>query len=293
MTAVLLRRLVRLLVVCFGISLITFLLLHLSGDPVAMILPEATEADRAILRETLGLNRPLLVQYGSFIGRAVQGDFGQSFFHRVPALPLVIERMPTTLLLTFCALALAVCIAIPAGILTAVKRYSFIDHLATLLVLLGQSMPVFWTGIMLILLFAVAWNLLPASGWDTWSSTVLPAITLGAFQAPLFLRISRSAMLEVQGLKEHVVIIKHALKNAAIPIVTVLGLQFGILLSGAVVTETVFAIPGTGRLIVRAIGQLDFPVVQAGVMTLALIIVLINFVVDLLYLYLNPQVRIS
>jgi len=304
MTAVLLRRLLRLLVVCAGISLITFLLLHLSGDPVAMILPEATEADRAVLRETLGLNRPLLVQYGSFIRRAAQGDFGQSFFHRAPALPLVIERLPTTLLLTFFALALAVCIAIPAGILTAVKRYSLFDHLATISVLLGQSMPVFVTGILLILLFAVAWNLLPASGWDTWASTILPAITLGTFQAPLFLRISRSSMLEVlgldyvrtaraKGLTEWLVVVKHALKNAAIPIVTVIGLQFGVLLGGAVVTETVFAIPGTGRLIVRAIGQLDFPVVQAGVMTLSLLIVAINFVVDLLYLYLNPQVRIT
>ena len=158
MTVVVLRRLLRLLVVCCGISLITFLLLHLSGDPVAMILPEATEADRATLRETLGLNRPILVQYGSFIGRAVQGDFGMSFFHRSPALPLVFERMPTTLLLTFFAMALAVGIAIPAGILTAVKRHSLVDHLATLLVLLGQSMPVFWTGIMLMLLFAVAWT---------------------------------------------------------------------------------------------------------------------------------------
>ena len=304
MTAVLLRRLVRLLVVCLGISLITFLLLHLSGDPVAMILPEATDADRAVLRETLGLNRPLFVQYGAFIGRAVQGDFGQSFLHRAPALPLVIERLPTTLLLTFFALALAVCIAIPAGILTAVKRYSLFDHLATVGVLLGQSMPVFWTGIMLILLFAVAWNLLPASGWDTWASTILPAVTLGTFQAPLFLRISRSSMLEVlgldyvrtaraKGLTEWLVIVKHALKNAAIPIVTVIGLQFGVLLGGAVVTETVFAIPGTGRLIVRAIGQLDFPVVQAGVMTLSLLIVVINFVVDMLYVYLNPQVRIT
>lgn len=304
MTAVLVRRLLRLLVVCFGISLVTFMLLHLSGDPVAAILPEATEADRAVLREMLGLNRPLLVQYGSFIARAVRGDFGQSFFHRSPALPLVIERMPTTLLLTLLALTLAVCIAIPAGILTAVKPYSLFDHLATVTVLLGQSMPVFWTGIMLMLLFAVAWNVLPASGWDTWSSTVLPAITLGTFQAPLFLRISRSAMLEVlgldyvrtaraKGLREWAVIIKHALKNAAIPIVTVIGLQFGVLLGGAVVTESVFAIPGTGRLILRAIGQLDFPIVQAGVMTLALFIVLINFVVDLLYIYLNPQVRIS
>jgi ABC-type dipeptide/oligopeptide/nickel transport system permease component len=304
MTAVIVRRLLRLVIVCFGISLVTFLLLHLSGDPVSMILPEATEADRAVLRETLGLNRPLLVQYGAFITRAVQGDFGQSFFHRTPALPLVLERIPTTLLLTVIALGLAVLVAVPAGMLTAVKRYSWIDHVATVTVLLGQSMPVFWTGIMLMLLFAVAWRLLPASGWETWQNTVLPALTLGTFQAPLFLRMSRSAMLEVlgmdyvrtaraKGLREWWVIGKHALKNAALPIVTVIGLQFGVLLSGAVITETVFAIPGTGRLIVRAIGQLDFPVVQAGVMTLALLIVLVNLVVDLLYLALNPQVRIS
>jgi len=304
MTAILVRRFFRLLVVCLGISLITFFLMHFSGDPVSMMLPEATEADRHVLREAMGFNRPLIVQYGSFIARAVQGDFGKSFFHRSPALPLVLERMPTTLFLTFFALALAVVIAIPAGILTAVRRYSVVDHLATVTVLLGQSMPVFWTGIMLMLLFAVSWRLLPVSGWESWGATILPAITLGTFQAPLFLRMSRSAMLEVlgldyvqtaraKGLAEWVVIVKHALKNAAIPIVTVIGLQFGVLLGGAVVTETVFAIPGTGRLIVRAIGQLDFPVVQAGVMTLSLIIVGVNFAVDLIYLYLNPQVRIS
>jgi ABC-type dipeptide/oligopeptide/nickel transport system permease component len=304
MLAILVRRLVRLIVVCLGISLITFFLMHLSGDPVAMILPEATEADRAILREAMGFNRPLFVQYGFFMGRAVQGDFGQSLYHRSPALPLVLERMPTTLLLTLFALLLAVVIAIPAGILTAVKRYSMYDHLATVAVLLGQSMPVFWTGIMLILLFAVGLKLFPASGWESWQATVLPTLTLGAFQAPLFLRMSRSAMLEVlgfdyvqtaraKGLDEWLVIVKHALKNAAIPIVTVIGLQFGVLLGGALVTETVFAIPGTGRLIFRAIGQLDFPVVQAGVMMLSLIIVAVNFMVDLLYLYLNPQVRIG
>ena len=304
MTAILLRRFMRLLLVCFGVSLVTFSLMHLSGDPVAMILPEATEADRQVLREALGLTRPLLVQYGSFVAQAVRGDFGQSFFHRSPALPLVLERMPTTLMLTLCALALALIIAIPAGILTAIKRYSVFDHLATVTVLLGQSMPVFWTGIMLMLLFAVTWHLLPASGWDTWQSLILPAVTLGTFQAPLFLRMSRSAMLEVlgldyvqtarsKGLPEWWVILKHALKNAAIPVVTVIGLQFGVLLGGAVITETVFAIPGTGRLIVRAIGQLDFPVVQAGVMTLSLIIVAVNFVVDFCYAYLNPQVRIS
>jgi peptide/nickel transport system permease protein len=304
MTGILVRRLARLIVTCFGISLITFSLMHLSGDPVTAILPEATEADRAILREAMGFNRPMLVQYGAFVARAVQGDFGQSLYHRSPALPLVFERMPTTLLLTLFALVLAVVIAIPAGVLTAVKRYSVFDHLATVAVLLGQSMPVFWTGIMLILLFAVGLNLFPASGWESWQATVLPTLTLGTFQAPLFLRMSRSAMLEVlsldyvqtaraKGLGEWLVIVKHALKNAAIPIVTVIGLQFGVLLSGALVTETVFAIPGTGRLIFRAIGQLDFPVVQAGVMTLSLIIVAVNFIVDLFYLYLNPQVRIS
>ena len=304
MTAVLLRRVARLLFVCFGVSLITFLLMHLSGDPVSMILPEATDADRAVLRESLGLNRPLFVQYGSFIARALEGDFGQSFFHRTPALPLVLERIPTTLSLTLLALGFAVLIAVPAGILTAVKQYSWLDHLATVTVLLGQSMPVFWTGIMLMLLFAVTWRWLPASGWETWQAMVLPAITLGTFQAPLFLRMSRSAMLDVlgldyvrtaraKGLGEWHVITRHALKNAAIPIVTVIGLQFGVLLGGAVITETVFAVPGTGRLIVRAIGQLDFPVVQAGVMTLSLIIVAVNFVVDLVYIYLNPQVRIS
>ena len=304
MTAILLRRLARLVVVCFGVSLVTFLLMHLSGDPVAMILPEATDADRAVLRDTLGLNRPLFVQYGSFLVRALEGDFGQSLFHRSPALPLVFERIPTTLLLTLLALGFAVLIAIPAGILTAVKRYSWFDHVATVTVLLGQSMPVFWTGIMLMLLFAVTWKWLPASGWDTWQAMILPAFTLGTFQAPLFLRMSRSAMLEVlgldyvrtaraKGLGEWGVITRHALKNAAIPIVTVIGLQFGVLLSGAVVTESVFAVPGTGRLILRAIGQLDFPVVQAGVMTLSLLIVAVNFIVDLVYIYLNPQVRIS
>jgi len=304
MTAILVWRVCRLAVVCVGVSLITFSLMHLSGDPVAMILPEATEADRAVLREAMGFNQPFIVQYGAFISRAIRGDFGQSFFHRSPALLLVWERMPTTLLLTLLALTLALALAIPAGIVTAVKRYSWMDHVATVTVLLGQSMPVFWTGIMLILLFAVGLNALPASGWESWRAAVLPALTLGAFQAPLFLRMSRSAMLEVlgldyvqtaraKGLSEWWIVLKHALKNAAIPIVTVIGLQFGVLLGGAVITETVFAIPGTGRLIVRAIGQLDFPVVQAGVMTLSLVIVAVNFCIDLLYLYLNPQVRIS
>jgi len=184
-----------------------------------------------------------------------------------------------------------------------VRRNTVTDHAATVVVFLGQSMPVFWIGIMLMLLFAVQWRLLPVSGWDSWSSVVLPSVTLGAFTTPLFMRIIRSSMLEVinldyvrtaraKGLSEWLVICRHALENAALPIVTVIGLQFGLLLGGAVLTETVFAVPGVGRLLVRAIVQLDFPIVQAGVFVLAIIIVSVNFLVDVLYVYLNPTIRL-
>jgi len=211
--------------------------------------------------------------------------------------------MPTTLLLTVLAMLLALGVALPVGIYGAVRRNSLLDHGATLVVFLGQSMPVFWTGIMLMLLFAVQWRLLPVSGWDSWASLVLPAFTLGTFSAPLLMRIVRSSMLEVinldyvrtaraKGVTEWFVICRHALVNAALPLVTVAGLQFGLLLGGAVITETVFAVPGVGRLIVGAIRQLDFPIVQAGVFLLALIVVVVNFTVDMLYIYLNPQIRV-
>jgi peptide/nickel transport system permease protein len=304
MTALVLRRLMRLGVVVTGVTLITFAILHASGDPVALMMAEAPEADRARLREAMGFNDPLPVQFVRFVGKAVRGDFGHSFYHRAPALHLVLERMPTTLFLTLLAMGIAVAVSIPIGIYSSVRRNSPADHAATVVVFLGQSMPVFWTGIMLILLFAVAWRLLPVSGWDSWASALLPAVTLGTFSAPLLLRIVRSSMLDVvtldwvrtaraKGVSEWRVVCHHALTNAALPIVTVTGLQFGLLLGGAVITETVFAIPGVGRLIVGAIRQLDFPVVQAGVFLLAMIVVTVNFVVDLLYMYLNPQVRVG
>jgi len=302
-TAFVIRRLVRLIVVVVGVSLVTFAILHASGDPVALIMPEAPEADRAVLRRTLGLHDPLPIQFGRFIANTVTGNFGNSFFHRTPAFALVIERMPTTLLLTACSMALAIIIALPVGIYSAVRRGRAVDQVATGTVFLGQSMPVFWTGIMLILLFSVQWRLLPVSGWESWASLVLPTVTLSTFTAPLLLRIVRSSMLDVirldyvrtaraKGVSEWIVICRHALKNAALPVVTVTGLQFGLLLGGAVITETVFAIPGVGRLIVGAIRQLDFPVVQAGVFILAMIVVTVNFLVDLLYGYLNPQIRV-
>ena len=304
MTAILVRRFLRLLVVMAGVSLVTFSILHASGDPVALMMPEAPEADRAVLRQAMGFNDPLVAQFGRFVGNAVRGDFGKSFFHRTPALGLVLERMSTTLTLTLLAMLLALAVAIPVGILSAVRRNSLLDHAATVVVFLGQSMPVFWTGIMLILLFSVRWRVFPVSGWDSWGAAVLPAVTLGTFSAPLLLRIVRSSMLEVigldyvrtaraKGLSEWLVIGRHALGNAALPLVTVAGLQFGLLLgAGAVITETVFAVPGVGRLIVNAIRQLDFPIVQAGVFVLAMIIVSVNFVVDMLYIFLNPAVRV-
>jgi peptide/nickel transport system permease protein len=303
MWALIVRRVVRLVVVCIGVSVVTFSILHVSGDPVALMMPEAPEADRAVLRVAMGFDQPLPVQFARFVANAAGGDFGHSFYHRVPALPLVLERMPTTLLLTLASMTMAVLVALPVGIYSAIRRNTPLDHAATALVFLGQSMPVFWTGIMLMLLFAVQWRLLPVSGWESWNAAILPAITLGTFSAPLLLRIVRSSMLEVinldyvrtaraKGVPEWFVICRHALTNAALPLVTVIGLQFGLLLGGAVITESVFAVPGVGRLIIEAIRQLDFPVVQAAVFMLAMIVVTVNFVVDLLYMYLNPQIRI-
>ena len=297
------RRVIRLGVVLAGVSLVTFAILHVSGDPVALMMPEAPEADRASLRQSMGFNDPLAVQFARFVTNLARGDFGQSFFHREPALPLVLERMPVTLLLTVLAMGLSLAVAIPIGILSAIRRNSLLDHAATFVVFLGTSMPVFWTGIMLILLFAVRLRLLPVSGWETTAALVLPALTLASASMPLLLRIVRSSMLEVinldyvrtaraKGVSEWLVICHHALVNAALPLVTVAGLQFGLLLGGAVITETVFAVPGVGRLIVGAIRQLDFPIVQAGVFLLALIVVLVNFTVDMLYIYLNPQIRV-
>jgi len=290
-------------VVLTGVSLVTFAILHASGDPVSLMMPEAPDADRALLRQAMGFNEPLAVQFVRFVRNIVRGDFGHSFFHRAPALPIVLHRMPTTLLLTVLAMVLSLSVAVPVGILSAVRRNSVFDHGATFVVFLGTSMPAFWTGIMLMLLFAVQLRLLPVSGWESWAALVLPTLTLASVSTPLLLRIVRSSMLEVinldyvrtaraKGVSEWLVVCHHALVNAALPLVTVAGLQFGLLLGGAIITETVFAVPGVGRLIVGAIRQLDFPIVQAGVFVLALIVVLVNFTVDMLYIYLNPQIRV-
>jgi ABC-type dipeptide/oligopeptide/nickel transport system permease component len=320
MTGYLVRRLWQSLLVLFGISIIIFTILHLTGDPAVLLMPpDATKEDIDNFRKLMGFNDPLFfrwppweylnppwrfatdTQYGRFFVGVIQGDFGNSFRHQQPAMSLVMERMPATIQLTLTAMAIAVCVAVPVGILSAVRRNSVLDHAGMVLALLGQSMPVYWLGIMFILLFAVRLNLLPAFGAGSWQHLILPAITLGAFSMARIARLTRSSMLEVlgqeyvrtaraKGLSELRTVLKHGLKNAAIPVVTVIGLDMGTLLGGAVITETIFAWPGVGRLAVQAISYRDYPLVQAAVFTLALIFVLINFLVDILYTYLDPRV---
>jgi len=289
--------------VCLGISLVTFLLLHVVGDPVLLLLPQdASREDVALLRAKLGLDRPLAVQYAIFLQGALRADFGTSLFVQAPALRLIWERVPATLELTLAGLGVALLLAIPLGVLSAVRRASLIDTVATVGAVAGQAMPIFWLGIMLIVLFAVKLHWLPASGRGTPAHLVLPALTLGAYLAPLTMRLTRSGMIEVlnqdyirtaraKGLREPLVLFKHALRNVAIPLVTVIGFQFGRVLGGAIVTETVFAWPGVASLAVKAIRTYDYPVVQAAVVLLALTIVLVNLATDVVIAYIDPRIR--
>jgi ABC-type dipeptide/oligopeptide/nickel transport system permease component len=303
--AYVLHRVWQTLVVCIGISLITFLLLHVVGDPVLLLAPQsASEADLALLREKMGLNRPLWAQYASFLAGAVRGDFGRSLFSEDAVFALILERMPATLELTFAGLLVGIAVALPLGVVGAIRRGSLLDRLCTVGAVAGQAMPIFWLGIMLIILFAVKLRVLPASGRGTFAHLLLPAVTLGVYLAPLTMRLTRSGMLDVltqdyirtaraKGVGERVLLFKHALRNAAIPIVTIVGVQFGRLLGGAIVTETVFAWPGVASLAVKAIRTYDYPVVQGAVVLLALVIVLVNLLTDVAVTWLDPRVRLS
>jgi peptide/nickel transport system permease protein len=298
------RRLLQSLVVLFGVSFVVFGILHLTGDPALVLLPpDASAEDVLRFREAMGFNDPFLVQYGRFLKGALQGDFGQSIRHGEPAFGLVVERLPATFELAGAALFLALCLAIPAGIISAVRRNSAVDYAATVVALFGQSLPTFWLGIMLILLFSVQLQLLPSSGRGTLEHLVLPAVTLGLFTTARITRLTRSGMLEVlnqdyirtaraKGVGDPPVVWKHALKNAAIPIVTIVGIELGTLLGGSVITETIFAWPGVGRLSVQAIANRDYPVVQAAVFLLASTFVVVNLAVDIVYTYLDPRIRL-
>jgi peptide/nickel transport system permease protein len=301
-----LRRLLHSALTLFGVSLVVFGILRvLPGDPARMLLPDgAPQSAVDELSRQLGLREPLYVQYAIFLRSVVRGDFGQSFQFRAPASDVVAERLPATVHLSLVAFALTVAFGVPAGILAAARHRTGFDYGGMFLAALGQSLPNFWLGIMLALLFGVTLGWLPTSDYRGPSYLVLPAITLAAFPTALVARLTRSSMLDVlgreyvrtarsKGLREGAVVLGHAVKNAAIPVVTILGLQIGVLLGGAVITESVFAWPGIGKLVVDSIFQRDFPVVQTILILSATVFIVINLLVDLTYTLLDPRIRYS
>ena len=280
-----------------------FFLVRITGDPVILFLPlDVQPKDISEFRHLLGFDQPVWVQYLAFLDRAAHGDFGTSLRYRVPALPLVLHRFPATLELAAVSLALVALVAVPIGILSAARRGSVVDALGIAVTALGQAVPGFWLGLMLIWIFGVWLRWLPVGGFGDWRHFVLPAVTLAAFYAAQIARVTRSAVLDAlgqdyvrtaraKGIREAGVLVRHVLKNAAIPVVTVFGLNAGQVLGGAVVTETIFAWPGLGGYILNALLGRDFPVVMVGVFMTSVIYVAMNFFVDLSYLWLNPQVR--
>jgi peptide/nickel transport system permease protein len=298
-----LRRLLRAVAALLVVTAVVFTLLHVSGDPAYILLtPEASPEDRAAFRAEYGLDRPLWVQYGRYLGRLAQGDFGQSLSFRTPAAAVALERLPATLELTLAAMTLAVLVSVPAAVLAAIRRGTLFDRALMALTLIGQTVPTFWLGMVMILVFAVRFHLFPASGRGGVLHLVMPATALALWLTALLARVTRSEMIEAleqdyvrtaraKGLTERGIAARHALKNALLPIITVMGLQFGGLLGGAVMTETVFAWPGVGTMILDAILKKDFPVVLAGVVIVAMGFIVVNLLLDLLYTVLDPRLR--
>jgi len=304
MTRYIVHRMAALIPVLFGVSILVFSILKfVPGDPALLVGGlDASPEDLAAIRHQMGLDQPVPIQYLRFVGNAVVGDFGRSIRSQRPVLEELVARIPNTVTLTVVAMAFAIVIGTGLGILAAARQYSLLDTCAMALAVMGISVPIFWLGLMLMLLFAVELRWLPTAGTGTAWHLVLPGLTLGAASAAIIARQVRSAMLEVlrqdyvrtaraKGLRSGNVILRHALKNALIPAVTVIGLQFGYLLAGAVVTETVFAWPGVGRLLVDAIKYRDFPVVQATILWLAVIFSAVNLGVDVLYGFLDPRIK--
>lgn len=310
MTGYIIRRLLQLIPILFGASIIVFLMMRLlPGDPALQALggaaaSEVTGEQVEALREEWGLNDPLPVQYIAWLRHAVQGDFGRSTVSRVPARDEIISRFPATLQITIAALLVSVTLGVSSGLLAAVKPNSFLDRTSMVIALLGICTPSFWLGLMLMLLFSVKLGWLPTFGKGGISHLILPAFTLGLGGAGVIARLTRSSMLEVlgddyirtarsKGLREARVVYRHALKNAVIPVITLVGLEFGFLLSGSVVTETVFSYPGIGLLLITSINNRDFPIVQGVILLFAVQFVLVNLVVDLLYAWVDPRIAYS
>ncbi len=300
------RRLLQIVPVLIGITLVAFLVFYFTpGDPVALMLGEiGTPEVEAQLRASLGLDQPAYVQYLRFLGGLVQGDLGTSYLSRLPVTTTLWPALWATFQLTTSALLVAIIIGVPVGVLAAIKRARFLDYFSMSFAVAGVSAPVFWTGMLFIYLFSLKLRWFPAGGSESVSSIVLPMFTLGIFCAGFLARMTRSCMLEVlgqdyirtaraKGLSETIVLAKHAFRNAAIPIVTVVGLQFGSLMGGSILTETVFAWPGIGRVVIQAIFQRDAPTVQGGIVIIGTMFSLINLAVDLLYAKLDPSIRYS
>ena len=310
MTGYILRRLLATIPTLLGVAFLVFLITRLTpGDPARQIAgAEASQEEVAELRRDLGLDRPVLVQFGTFLADAARGDLGRSLLTNRPVGDELASRFPTTFKVTTVAMAIALLVGMPLGIASAARKHSAVDAFATLVALFGVSMPLFWTAIMGILLFSVKLQWLPVGGLHgpIWTAEglkayVLPCVTLSLIPIALIARLTRSSMLEVlnreyvtvaraKGLAERRVVLRHVLRNALLPIVTYVGLQYGFLLGGAVVTETIFSLPGVGRLVVTSISQRDYPIIQGAILMIAVIFVAINLVVDLLYAWLDPRI---
>lgn len=305
MSRYIVRRLIHGAIVLLVITVLTFGLLHLGGDPVSLMAPDYfSEQDVVDLQQKMGLDQPFHIQYLKYMQNLMQGDLGTSFMQRRPALPIVLDRLPATMLLATTSLLLTVVIAIPLGILGAIKRGSVWDRLSLVLAMSGKAIPNFWFGVMLILLFSIWLGWLPSFGAGSWKHIIMPTITLALGNVAIITRIVRSSMIDAlgqdyvrtaraKGLAENSVIMVHAFRNTSLPTVTVIGLEFGALLSGSVITETVFAYPGIGYLAIQAIRAKDFPIVLSVVLIIAILTLLITLLVDILYAALDPRVGYS
>lgn len=305
MLAYLVKRLGLAVLVALTVSVIAYLLLYLSGDPALAIAGEgASQADIDLIRKTYGFDRPLIVQYGDWLLKLLRGDLGVSMYFKTDVAPLIFSKLSTTLLLAVYALTVALAISVPLGVLAAIYKNSWIDRLCLAVAVVGQSMPNFFFALILIMLFSISWRLLPVSGSGTWQHFVMPAITLGYYAAPAFMRLIRAGMIEVlsadyirtaraKGLPTRTVIFKHALRNAIVPVMALAAVQLGFLLGGSIVIETIFALDGLGYLAYQSITFKDYPVTQIIVLLLSVIYILLTLASDVANAWLDPRIRVA
>ncbi|CAN1484525.1 DppB ABC-type dipeptide/oligopeptide/nickel transport systems, permease components [Burkholderiaceae bacterium] len=305
MIVYLVKRLGLAVLVALTVSIIAYMLLYLSGDPALAIAGEgARQADIDLIRKTYGFDRPLIVQYGDWLLKLLRGDLGVSMYFKTDVAPLIFSKLSTTLLLAVYALTVALVISVPLGVLAAIYKNSWIDRLCLAVAVVGQSMPNFFFALILIMLFSISWRLLPVSGSGTWQHFVMPAITLGYYAAPAFMRLIRAGMIEVlsadyirtaraKGLPTHTVIFKHALRNAIVPVVALAAVQLGFLLGGSIVIETIFALDGLGYLAYQSITFKDYPVTQIIVLLLSVIYILLTLASDVANAWLDPRIRVA